>query len=82
MNNEKQQNWVTSGFDEFRRGKFGNGGQNMYVSKQGVLQRIHQTDVTGNGYVDLIFCNSQNHEEKVPLDIYSDPINNPEKKPA
>jgi FG-GAP-like repeat len=79
MNKEKRQKWTTRGFDEFSRGKFGNGGQNIYASKQGVLQRIHQTDVTGNGYVDLVFCNSQNHEEKVPLDVYSDPINNPER---
>ena len=72
-------NWTIEGFDEFRKGTFGNGGQNIYVSRKGVLQRIHQTDVTGNSYVDLIFCNSQNHEEKVPLDVYSDPVNNPEK---
>ena len=71
-------NWITEGFESFRRGTFGNGGQNIYVSRKGVLQRIHQTDLTGNGYVDLVFCNSQNHEEKVPLDVYSDPVNNPE----
>lgn len=70
--------WITKGFSGFRAGTFGNGGQNIYVSKQGILQRIHQTDVTGNGYVDLIFCNSQNHEEKVPLDVYPDPVNRPE----
>ena len=69
--------WITEGFEAFRAGTFGNGGQNIYVSKKGILQRIHQTDLTKNGYVDLIFCNSQNHEEKVPLDVYSDPVNNP-----
>ncbi len=74
------ENWITEGFEAFRKGTFGNGGQNLYVSRQGVLQRIHQTDVTGNGYVDLIFCNSQNHEEKVPLDVYSDPVNHPAEK--
>ncbi|MFA6175250.1 MAG: VCBS repeat-containing protein, partial [Phycisphaerae bacterium] len=73
-------NWITEGFDGFRKGTFGNGGQNLYVSKKGVLQRIHQTDVSRNGYVDLVFCNSQNHEEKVPLDVYSDPINHPKKR--
>ncbi|MFA6568812.1 MAG: VCBS repeat-containing protein [Victivallales bacterium] len=75
MNNRKL--WTTRGFKEFRRGTFGNGGQNLYVSRNGILQRIHQTDVTGNGYVDLVFCNSQNHEEKVPLDVYPDPAGNP-----
>ena len=34
--------WTTSGFEAFRRGKFGNGGQNIYVSRAGVLQRIHR----------------------------------------
>ena len=34
--------WVTEGFDAFRRGTFGNGGQNIYVSKKGTLQRIFQ----------------------------------------
>ena len=73
-------NWTTEGFEGFRKGTFGNGGQNLYVSRKGVLQRIHQTDLTGNGYVDLVFCNSQNHEEKVPLDVYPDPIKHPERK--
>ncbi len=79
MLNKKQLNWTTEGFERFREGVFGNGGQNIYVSKQGVLQRIHQTDVTGNGHVDLVFCNSQNHEEKVPLDVYPLPLNNSER---
>ena len=71
--------WVTSGFEGFRQGTFGNGGQNIYVSKAGVLQRIHQTDINRNGYIDLLFCNSQEHEERVPIYIYADPFNEPEK---
>ena len=70
--------WTTKGFEAFRRGKFGNGGQNIYVSKAGVLQRIHQTDINRNGYMDLIFCSSQAHEELVPIEVYPDPINHPE----
>ena len=71
--------WTTKGFEAFRRGKFGNGGHNIYVSRKGVLQRIHQTDVTRNGYMDLLFCNSQAHEEWVPVHVYSDPVYHPEK---
>ena len=41
----KSKQWVTSGFEAFRRGAFGNGGQNLYVSKKGVLQRIFQYDL-------------------------------------
>ena len=70
--------WITQGFEAFRAGEFGNGGQNIYVSKKGVLQRIHQTDITRNGYADLVFCNSQNHEEFVPVDVYPEPLLHPE----
>ena len=58
--------WVTKGFDSFRRGTFGNGGVNLYVSKQGVLQRIYQYDLNHNGYFDLVFANCQNHHEAAP----------------
>ena len=64
--------WITRGFEAFRRGAFGNGGQNLYVSRAGVLQRIHQFDVDRDGHVDLVFCNSQNHGEKPPVTVYHD----------
>ena len=66
---------VTEGFSAFRRGTFGNGGHNLYVSRRGVLQRIHQFDLTGNGYPDIVFCNSQNYHEQVPVAVYRDPLN-------
>ncbi|MCX6992450.1 MAG: VCBS repeat-containing protein [Kiritimatiellaeota bacterium] len=71
---------ITKGFDDFSKGTFGNGGQNLYVSRKGILQRIHQTDVTRNGYVDLFFCNSQKHEENVPVYLYPDPVHFPEQR--
>ncbi|MDE2728847.1 MAG: VCBS repeat-containing protein, partial [Gemmatimonadota bacterium] len=64
--------WITRGFEAFRRGAFSNGGQNLYVSRAGVLQRIHQFDLDRDGYVDLVFCNSQNHGEKPPVTVYHD----------
>ena len=72
--------WTTSGFEAFRRGKFGNGGQNIYVSRNGVLQRIHRTSVRDRGHVDLMFANAQCHEELVPMDVYPDPVDHPERK--
>ena len=63
--------WVTEGFDAFRRGTFGNSGQNIYVSKAGVLQRIYQYDLDKNGYFDLVFANCQNHHESAPSYVYS-----------
>lgn len=70
--------WKTSGFEAFRQGTFGNGGQNLYVSKNGVLQRIYQYDLTGNGYFDLVFANCQNHSEAAPAFVYNSPLDNAE----
>ena len=67
--------FTTRGFDAFRQGSFGNAGQNLYVSAAGVLQRIHQYDLNSDGYVDLVFCNSQNHWEKPPAYVYLNPLN-------
>lgn len=66
--------WVTRGFEAFRAGVFDNGGQNLYVSHAGVLQRIHDMDVNGDGHADLIICNSQNHWERPPCYVYLDPL--------
>ena len=66
--------WITRGFKAFRRGTFGNGGQNLYVSRAGVLQRIHQFDLDRDGHVDLVFCNSQDHGEKPPVSVYEDAL--------
>ena len=64
--------WVTQGFDSFRLGAFGNAGQNLYVSRAGVLQRIHLFDLNKDGHVDLVFCNSQEQWESPPAYVYSD----------
>lgn len=57
--------WKTEGFENFRMGTVGNAGQNIYISKSGLLQRIHHSDINLDGEVDLLFCNSQGHEEYV-----------------
>ena len=62
--------WTTEGFEAFRRGSFGNGGQNIYVSKAGVLQRIHHFDLDHNGYLDLPYANCQNHHESADSYVY------------
>ena len=71
--------WVTEGFEAFREGTFGNGGQNLYVSRAGVLQRIHQFDLNGDGYFDLIICNSQPHGEMPPSFVYRDALGEAER---
>ena len=71
---EKTGVWTTKGFDGFREGTFGNAGQNLYVSRAGVLQRIYQYDLNRNGYVDLVFCNDHDHGDKPPTYVYDDPF--------
>ncbi len=67
--------WKKESFSDFMKGKLGNGGQNLYVSAKGVLQRIYNFDVTGNGYPDLPFANSHAMGERPKLHIYDDVLN-------
>jgi len=66
--------WRQEGFDDFIQGTFGNAGHNLYVSRAGVLQRIHQFDINSDGYLDLIFCNSHDDGECPPAYVYHDPL--------
>ena len=79
MNENANGTWTTRGFEDFARGTCGNAGHNLYVSRRGVLQRIHQHDFTGDGHLDLVFCNSQNHWEKPPAYVYTDPLHSSER---
>jgi len=63
--------WKTSGFDGFSKGVLGNGGQNLYISKNGILQRIFLFDVNNDGYPDLLFANSQSMDERPPVFVYN-----------
>ena len=72
--------WRTRGFQEFRDGTFGNGGENLYVSRAGVLQRIHQFDFNRDGWFDLVLCNSQDFWEQAPAYVYDDPLARPEQR--
>ena len=66
--------WRQKGYEEFRKGTFGNGGQNIYVSKAGVLQRISRFDFNRDGYTDLLFVNSQDFNERPPIHVVNDPL--------
>lgn len=62
--------WRIVGFEAFNRGTFGDGGQNIYVSRSGVLQRIFRFDLNGDGYFDIPFANCQEHHESAPSYVY------------
>jgi len=59
--------WKKSGFEGFSKGTFGNSGQNIYVSRAGVLQRIFNFDINGDGYPDIPIANSHSMDERPPL---------------
>lgn len=69
--------WSIKGFDALSQGTPGNAGQNLYVSKKGVLQRIWQFDVNGDGYVDVPVANSHGFNEHPYATIISDPAGSP-----
>lgn len=64
-----------SSFEDFSKGKFGNGGQNIYCSKKGTLQRIFNYDVTNTGYPDIPVASSHGMNERPPLRIMKETEN-------
>jgi len=66
--------WIKNSFEDFQKGTMGNGGQNIYVSAGGVLQRVFHFDINGDGYPDILFANSQSMGERAPVNIYDDPL--------
>jgi hypothetical protein len=62
--------WVTRGFDAWRRGTFDASGANLYVSWNGTLQTIHHIDVNEDGFPDLIFNNTHDIAYMVPAYEY------------
>ncbi|MEX0643597.1 MAG: VCBS repeat-containing protein [Pirellulales bacterium] len=72
--------WSQRGFDSFSQGTFGNGGQNLYVSRAGVLQRIYQFDLNHDGSLDLVFCNSHGKDEQPSIFVYPEPLKDPQKR--
>ncbi len=62
--------WTKKGFNEFQKGSYGNGGQNLYTSANGTLQRIFNFDLNGDGYFDLPIANSHSMWEKPPIYVY------------
>lgn len=64
--------WIKRGFSEFSKGILGNGGQNIYVSAKGVLQRIYNFDINGDGWFDLPLANSHSMDERPPVYIFDE----------
>ena len=52
---DRYHNIIKNSFEEFMKGTFCNGGQNIYCSKKGVLQRIFNYDVTKKSVILIEF---------------------------
>lgn len=63
--------WLQRGFDDFAQGRFENGGDNLYVNADGIIEMIHRTDVNNDGYVDIILPNAHGYIERAPTWIYT-----------
>ncbi|MFW6598233.1 FG-GAP repeat domain-containing protein [Propionibacteriaceae bacterium Y2011] len=66
-------------FADFAAGTLGNAGQNIYVSRAGVLQRIAYASLAGSGYVDIPFANSHDDGVSLPAYVYLDALNGDER---
>ena len=62
--------WIHRGLRDFSRGRFENGGANLYVNANGIIETIHRTDVDNDGRVDIILANSHGYIERGPTWIY------------
>jgi hypothetical protein len=59
------------GFKDFSKGSFGNGGDNLFVDANGVVRRIMDNDLNGNGIFDIVLPNSHGYIERAPTYIYT-----------
>lgn len=47
----------------FSQGKFGSGGDNLFVDAKGVIRRIMDNDLNGDGIFDLVLPNAHGYVE-------------------
>jgi hypothetical protein len=62
--------WTQDTFQEFAAGRFGDSGANAYVSAKGNIQLVNRWDLNNDGSIDLVFCNTHPHVEKLDAAIY------------
>jgi hypothetical protein len=62
--------WTQSTFADFAAGRFGDAGANTYVSAAGRVQLVNRWDLNHDGFIDLVFCNSHPHVEKLDAALY------------
>ena len=58
------------GREQFLRGVLGSGGDNLFVDAHGVMRRITDNDLNGNGRFDIVLPNSHGYIERAPTTVY------------
>ena len=61
---------IDRGFELFRQGRFDDGGSNLYVTARGEIERIHRTDLTGDGHPDIVIPNTHGHLDRGPTRVF------------
>lgn len=59
------------GLKQFLQGTFAGGGDNLFVDANGVMRRIMDNDLNGDGIFDIVFPNSHAYIERAPTYIYT-----------
>ncbi len=67
------------GREQFLKGTFGGGGDNLFVDAHGVMRRIMDNDLNGDGIFDLVLPNSHGYIERAPTYLYTEKKGNWEK---
>ena len=67
----KQNVLIHSGFGDFSKGWFEDGGSNLYVNANGVIETINRLDINNDGFIDLILGNSHDYIERGPTTMFT-----------
>ena len=60
-----------TGMKSFQKGTFGNSGSNLFVDAKGVMRRISEQDLNGDGYFDIVFPNSHGYIERGNTTVFT-----------